>query len=91
MAFLITKVTERAIDLFYEARGGEGPSPECCPVESARLYEWILEEGKWDEFEKIVLDRFPHGADRLEYYKYFWDEWKEIARKIGCPAKTLSK
>lgn len=91
MAFLKTIVACPAISLYYEARGGEDASPKDFPEESALLYEWIVGEEKCRDLEKIIFDRFPYGADRQQYYKFFRDEWETIAEKVGCPKEEISK
>ena len=47
------------------------------------LFKWLLEKGKWDEFEDILRDVFPNGTNLDEYHSYLIDHYKDIGAKMG--------
>lgn len=47
------------------------------------LFKWLLEKGKWDEFEDILRDVFPNGTNLDEYYSYIINNYNDIGEKMG--------
>ena len=89
MAILNTNV--RAIDLFYEAKNGEGPAPEGWTDEACYLFEWLGEdESRCKALDDFITVTFPNGTDMDEYAGFFRDNWQEIAEACGCPEHYLA-
>ena len=52
-----------------------------------KLYDAILESGKWDTLDNVVSDEFPNGVEQDELEDFFKDEQDYILDQLGI---TLS-